>query len=88
MRGTVAMTIANAPGLYVGFLMGREHAWRATVPKQWAGEYVSTQVKTLGLDSHDKELQQKADCAIYPVLICEFVEVGLQPTSREATSRK
>ena len=65
MRRTASVLIANAPGLYVGFLMGREHAWRAVVLNQDACTHASTlfDVQTLGLDNNDEYISDPVGIA-------------------------
>ena len=35
MRSQVSMMMVNAPGIYVGFLLGRELTWRKAILKVW-----------------------------------------------------
>jgi len=54
MRSQVSMMMVNAPGIYVGFLMGRELTWRKAILKVWGQMSPSTRLQLMGLDSHQQ----------------------------------
>ena len=41
-RSQVSMMMVNAPGIYVGFLLGRELTWRKAILKVWGRMSPST----------------------------------------------
>ena len=54
------MLMVNAPGIYVGFLLGRELTWRKAVLKVWGRMSPSTRLPIMGLDSHEADLRAAA----------------------------
>ena len=54
MRSQVSMMMVNAPGIYVGFLMGRERTWRKAILKVWDRMSPSTRLQIMGLDTRSR----------------------------------
>ena len=67
-RGKAAMMMVQAPGMYVAFLMGREHSWRDAVLKTWEAADYAQRLLVVGLDSNDEPVQAKASRAMYDIL--------------------
>ena len=65
MRREVSMMMVNAPGIYVGFLLGRERTWRKAIIKVWERMSPSTRVQIVGLDSHEADLRATASQIMY-----------------------
>ena len=57
MRREASMMMVNAPGIYVGFLLGRERTWRQAILKVWGRMSPSTRLQIMGLDSHEQGLR-------------------------------
>ena len=50
MRSQVSMMMVNAPGIDVGFLMGRELTWRKAIVKVRGQMSPLTRLQLMGLD--------------------------------------
>ena len=73
-RGQAAMMIVQAPGMYVAFLMGREHQWRDAVLKTWGATDNAQRLSIAGLDSNDEPMQLEASKAMHNMLSDAFSE--------------
>ena len=73
-RAKAAMMIVQAPGMYVAFLMGREHSWRDAVLKTWEATDGAQRLLVAGLDSNDDSVQGKASKAMHDILRGAFSE--------------
>ena len=73
-RGKAAMMMVQAPGLYVAFLIGREHSWRDAVLKTWEATDCAQRLLVAGLDSNDEPVRVKASKAMHDILRCAFSE--------------
>ena len=73
-RGQAAMMIVQAPGMYVAFLMGREHPWRDAVLKTWGATDYAQRLSIAGLDSNDEPMQLEASKAMHNKLSDAFSE--------------
>ena len=73
-RAKAAMMIVQAPGLYVAFLMGREHSWRDAVLKTWEATDCAQRLLVAGLDSNDESVRVKASKAMHDILRGAFSE--------------
>ena len=67
-RDKAAMMMVQAPGLYVAFLMGREHSWRDAVLKTWEASDYAQRLLVVGLDSNDEPVRAKASRAMHDIL--------------------
>ena len=65
MKRDVSMMMVNAPGIYVGFLLGRERTWRQAILKVWGRMSPSTRLQIMGLDSHEAGLRATASQVIH-----------------------
>ena len=54
------MMMVNAPGNYVGVLLGRERTWQQAILKVWGRMSPSTRLQIKGLDSHEQDLKATA----------------------------
>ena len=50
MRSQVSMMMVNAPGIYVGCLLGRGLTWRKVILKVWGQMSPWTRLQIMGLD--------------------------------------
>ena len=57
MRSQVFHDDGERPGIYVGFLMGRELTWRKATLKVWGQMSPLTRLQLMGLDSHEADLR-------------------------------
>ena len=80
-RGQAAMMIAQAPGMYVAFLMGREHSWRDAVLNTWEATDYAQRLSIAGLDSNDEPMQLEASTAMHNILSDAFAEWARQTLS-------
>ena len=60
MRSQVSTLMVNAPGIYVGLLLGRELTWRKAILKVWEWMSPSTRLQIMALDSHDADFRATA----------------------------
>ena len=74
MRSQVSMMMVNTPGIYVGFLLGRELTWRKAILKVWGRMSPSTLLQILGLDSHAADLRATAGQIMHTCFQSEFQE--------------
>ena len=74
MRGSVAQMIVNAPGIYVGWLMGREHAWREALRHVWERTDCESRLGVMGMDSRDEQLRKQAGAIMHRVFRDAFQE--------------
>jgi len=74
MRSQVSMMMVNAPGIYVGFLMGRELTWRKAILKVWGQMCPSTRLQLMGLDSHEADLRATASQIMHTCFQSAFQE--------------
>lgn len=74
MRGRAAMAMVNAPGIYIGFLMGRERAWREALLTEWERADAETRLLFTGMDSNDAALQKQATRAMRAIFVGSFRE--------------
>ena len=86
-RGKAAMMMVQAPGMYVAFLMGREHSWRDAVLKTWEATDCAQRLLVAGLDSNDEPVRVKASKAMHDILRGAFSEwakeTSVDPEQRE-----
>ena len=86
-RGQAAMMMVQAPGMYVAFLKGREHAWRDAVLKTWGATDCAQRLLVAGLDSNDEGVRWKASKAMHDILRGAFSEwareTSVDPGQRE-----
>ena len=73
-RGKAAMMMVQAPGMYVAFLMGREHSWRDAVLKTWEATDCAQRLLVAGLDSNDEPVRVIASKAMHDILRGAFSE--------------
>ena len=77
-RAQATMMMVQAPGLYVAFLMGREHAWRDSLLKTWEASDYMQRLCIAGMDSNDEPVQLEASQAMHKILSDVFKEWGRQ----------
>ena len=70
------MMMVNAPGIYVGFLMGRELTWRKAILKVWGQMCPSTRLQLMGLDSHEADLRATASQIMHTCFPVSMSGVG------------
>ena len=68
------MMMVNAPGIYVGFLLGRELTWRKAILKVWGQMSPSTRLQLMGLDSHEADLRATASQIMHTCFQSAFQE--------------
>ena len=73
-RAQAAMMMVQAPGMYVAFLMGREHSWRDAVLKTWDATDQAQKLLIAGLDSNDESIRWHASKAMHDILRGAFSE--------------
>jgi len=68
------MMMVNAPGNYVGLLVGRELTWRKPILKVWGRMSPSTRLQIMGLDSHEADLRATASQIMHTCFQAAFQE--------------
>jgi hypothetical protein len=75
MRSQVFSTMmVNAPGLYVGFLLGRELTWRKAILKVWGQMSPWTRLQIMGLDSNEADLRATTSQIMHTCFQAAFQE--------------
>ena len=74
MRSQVSMMMVNAPGIYVGFLLGRELTWRKAILKVWGQMSPWTRLQIMGLDSNEADLRATASQIMHTCFQATFQE--------------
>ena len=69
MRGRAAMMMVSAPGIYVGFLMGRERAWREALLSQWERADAQIRLQIARMDSNGDALREQATRAMRGIFV-------------------
>ena len=68
------MMMVNAPGIYVGFLLGREITWRKAILKVWGQVSPWTRLQIMGLDSNEADLRATASQIMHTCFQAAFQE--------------
>ena len=85
-RGQAATMIVQGPGVYVAFLMGREHSWRDAALKIWGATDSAQKLSIAGLDSNDEDLRLAGSKALHGIL-CEVFREWARETSKDPQER-
>ncbi len=68
------MMMVNAPGIYVGFLLGRGLTWRKAILKVWGRMSPSTRLQIMGLGSHGADLRATTSQIMHTCFQAAFQE--------------